>query len=312
MVAQSLSGVLGRMTDLAVASATHTFLGMIYGSYGSGKTTTAVGLAQNLIDPDKGERICYVDSAAGWVSLENIPSLKENMTRVDYTGYGDLPALADAMKRKVKQGGIDFGKFKVVIIDEIDSVADDTLDTYLRDKHGTKPGEQTPEAEGKDYKPMGDLVRQAVVNFERAGVHVILIAHDKVRKDHRNVEVTGPALSPQLKKGIINLLHVVAHATAEMKGTVKNPEYVRLVQAQPTMLVEAKTRIGGLAKVVKMDPFDFVEVVSNWVSPSGTMAEDLAAPEEQSDELAQDELPADGIPVADVEDDDAPAYIETD
>ena len=311
-MAQTLNNLLGRMTDLAVASVDRTLLALIYGSYGSGKTTTAVGLAQTLIDPEKDERILYVDSAAGWVSLDNIPSLKDNVTRIAFSEYGDLPVLADAVKTSKKLGGIDFGKFKVVIIDEIDSVADYTLDEYLREKHATRAGDQTPEAEGKDYKPMGDLVRQAVVNFQRIGIHVILIAHDKVRKDHRNVEVTGPALSPQLKKGIINLMHVVAHATSEMKGTAKEPMYVRLVQAQPTMLVEAKTRIGGLSKVVKMDPFDFVDIVSDWVSPSGSMAEDLSTPEEQISDLEIDELPTDGIPVADVEEDDAPAYSETD
>lgn len=309
---QNLSSIIGRMTDLAVAPVDRTLLAMVYGSYGSGKTTTSVGLAQTLIDSEAGERILYVDSAAGWVSLDNIPSLKDNVTRVAFNEYGDLPVLADAVKTKKKMGGIDFGKFKVVVIDEIDSIADGTLDEYLREKHGTRAGDQTPEAEGKDYKPMGDLVRQAVINFQRIGIHVILIAHDKVRKDHRNVEVTGPALSPQLKKGIINLMHVVAHATSEMKGTAKDPVYVRLIQAQPTMLVEAKTRIGGLSTVIKMDPFDFVDIVSDWVSPSGSMAEDLTAPEEQISELDIDELPTDGIPVADVEEDDAPAYSETD
>lgn len=308
-MATKLDDVLGRMDDLGEEAVDHTFIGMIYGSHGTAKTTLAMWLAQNLIS-DTG-RILLVDSADGWVSLDNAPALKESAYRVAFKGYGDLPALANAIDKKTKTKKLDFGLVEVVVIDEIDSIADDTLNVTVREKHGTRDGDQTPEVEGKDYKPMGDLIKQAVKEFQKAGVHVILIAHDKERKDHRNVTITGPSLSPQLKKGIMELMHVVAHTTSEIKGTAKEPVYSRQIQAQPTALVEAKTRIGALNKSVKMDHSDFIDAISSWVSPDGTMAEDLSSDEVQTADLEIDELPTDGIPVADVEDgDDEPAFVE--
>lgn len=306
----TVDNIMSRMDDLAEATVDHTFVGMIFGSHGTAKTTLATWLAQNLIEGD--ERIAFVDSADGWVSLENVPSLKESVTRLAYKGYGDLVALASAIDKKVKKGSIDFGKFRVVIIDEIDSIADDTLNVTVREKHGTRDGEQTPEVEGKDYKPMGDLIRQAIKNFQKAGVHLILVAHDKERKDHRNVTIVGPAISPMLKKSMMELMHVVAHTTVEIKGTPKEPVYSRQIQAQPTALVEGKTRIGALTTKVKMEHEEFIDAIMSWIAPGGSMAADLSQPEAQVDNLEPDEIPTDGIPAAELEDEaDEPAFVGT-
>ncbi len=82
--------------------------------------------------------------------------------------------------------------------------------------------------------------------------------------------------------------------------------YTRQVQSQPSMLVEAKSRIGGLP--FKTDFASFVSIVADWIA--GTqMEQDLINPE-PNPELVADEMPADGIPVADnTEEDDEPIII---
>ena len=84
-------------------------------------------------------------------------------------------------------------------------------------------------------------------------------------------------------------------------GTVT---YTRQVQSQPSALIEAKSRIGGLP--YKVDSVEFVGIVSGWVL-GNRMEQDLVKPESQ--ELVPDELPSDGIPVAD-NDDDEPIVVE--
>jgi hypothetical protein len=280
-----------------------TFLGMIFGPIGSGKTTLAMRVAQDLIG--EGEKIAFVDSAEGWVSLKNAPTLMDNAFRLPYTSYNDLPALADAIAKGVKG----FENIRVVVIDELDSVADDTLVTVVRERHNTPDSERLPEIEGKDYRPMGDLIAQAIARFQKAGVHLILVAHDKIRVDHRKVSITGPALSPQLKNKVAGLMHVIAYASAEVTGTAKEPQYNRTIQAQPTGLIEAKTRIGALRAGTKLTHEYFIDSIYDWVN-SGDMAGDLAEPEATYD-TEPDELPTDGIPAADVDEDDEPAFVES-
>ena len=146
----SINSLLSRMSDPAKQDIDRKCVTMLYGPPGGGKTTLAIGQAQQ-IRTDEG-LIAYVDSAEGWVSLDNAPSLKENVIRLPYQEKSDLFALAEGIKRK--QGKL--AKVEVVVIDELSSIADDILDSVVRERTSTPKGEALPEVEGKDYRPMGD------------------------------------------------------------------------------------------------------------------------------------------------------------
>lgn len=298
-MATSTADLLKRMTDLEHQDVEKTFRGMLYGPPGGGKTTLAAGLAQRLA---AGRRILYIDSAEGWVSLDNIPSLKSNMTHIQYRDYADLPALATALQKQVKG----FENFGVVVIDELSSICDDVLEVVVREKHGTRPEEPTPEVEGSDYKPMGDLIISAVKKFLSVpDLHVILVAHARTDTDRRKVTKTAPSISPKLRQSLNGLMHVTAHVTAEIGGIPTNPTYTRSVQPMLSALVEAKTRVGGLQ--IKMDFKNFVDSIGTWVE-SGQIQQDLAEAEGIT-ELAPDEIPTDGLPLVEGDIDDEPVFV---
>jgi hypothetical protein len=259
-----------------------------------------MGLAHKL---SNGGKVLYVDSADGWVSLENIPALLHNTVRIPFEEYGDLPSLASAL-RDSRKGALK--DVNVIVIDELSSIANDVLDTVLRQRLGTKDDEiPNITAEWSDYYPQKELIRKAVIQLhEVPDLHVILVAHAKEKIDHRKVKVQKPDFPDKLLGELQKLMHITAYCTAETGMVAGTVTYTRQVQSQPSALVEAKSRIGGLG--YKVDSIEFVNTVSDWVL-GARMENDLIKPEVQ--DLVPDELPTDGVPVAD-NDDDEPIVVE--
>lgn len=293
--------LLARMQALAEEQITSDFTGCFYGPIGAGKTTFVVALAQALAE---GERILYLDSSDGWVSLREFPSLLENVTRIRFQSLADITVLAEAIRKQSKG----FEGIKVVVIDEGSSIANEVLYDVVRDKNGVGKDDMLPDIEGKDYGPMGQLYMAALNRLHAIeGLHILIVAHDAQRKDHRNVEITYPDFSPKLRKEVMKLMHVVGYVSSQIKGAGAKTEYVREVQLQPTALIQAKARF---STPLKLDFPDTIEAIVDWVHGE-QFSSDVAGPEPQVD-AEEDELPTDGIPVADnpEDDDDEPAYTE--
>jgi archaellum biogenesis ATPase FlaH len=292
-----LDDLLGRMTDLGSDKISKNLMAMLYGKPGTGKTVLSVGLGKRIVK--KGQKVLYIDTKEGWVSLENHPKLLKDVVRMQYQSFNDLAVIADAIANK--QHGM--GKVGAVIIDEYSTASDMLLDDLFRNDIGAKSDEIPTQAlDVKLYKPMQDASRRALEMFQNlAGVHVILVAHEREVVDHRKVKVTKPGFSPKNNDSLQKLMHITAHVTNEIKGVGKNTTYERLVQSHPSALVDAKSRIGGLPLMTT--PEDFVDVIADWLSDDskGVTAEPKG--------LASDEMPDEGVPVSEeyVEDDE-PAY----
>jgi len=290
------------MQSMDLVEIDKTFIGMIYGKVGAGKTTLTQWLAQVLA---AGEPILYCDSADGWVSLQNTPDLMENTTRIAINEASELTVIANALKNRSKG----FEDFRVLVIDELSSLAEEILEDVVRDRSGTAKDELLPEIEGKDYGPQGQIIMSIVRNLKKVdNLHIILVAHSREKTDHRKVTTIYPQFPPLLGGNLQKLMHVTSYVTASVKERKGKTTYEREVQSQPTALILAKSRIGHMP--VTCDFETYVNVIADWVE--GDLAEE-GTPSEQDDaptELAADELPTDGIPVADTSEDDEPAYAD--
>lgn len=296
----STTDLLSRMSSMESEQADLLHRIMLYGPPGGGKTVLAMMTAQTI---KSDGNILYIDSKDGWVSLMDWPKLQVGVTRFPYKQYADLPALASAISKGTKG----FENYSVVVIDEESSIADQVLDTILRERLGTPPGDIPREnPDWTDYRPMGALIVKAVEAFMDAGVHVILISHSKTETDARKVIKTLPSDSAKLAGALQKLMHVTGYVSAEITGSAVEPVYKRTVQSQQTGLIAAKTRIGALRQAVKMEFWPFVQAIAAWGATGEVLAPDREA---EAVLLEPDEIPTDGLPVTDSGDDE-PIVVE--
>lgn len=292
----TLKQIMSRIQDMENEVISKTLFALLYGSYGTGKTTLIAGIAQQLMR-QFGGRTLYLDSAEGFASLDNLPKLKKGIDRIQVKDPKDLSVLADAMKSGKMKG------YTVLLLDEVDSWFEIILHEYVREVTGTLPTEDLPEIEGKHYAAPTQIMLNIINKFKSVdGLHIVMVAHDQQRGKEPKI-VTAPSLPPKLMKGINEKVHIVGLVEA----AISKDGYLRTVQVNPSKQVVAKTRIGGLP--VKIDFKDMPKIVGDWVG-SDEMEEALTHPEPDPEPVDDEEIEVEEPD--DLDEDDEAVEVEDD
>lgn len=289
----TLKQIMSRIQDMETEVISKTLFALLYGSYGTGKTTLIAGIAQSLMGIFGG-RTLYLDSAEGFASLDNLPRLKRGIDRIQVKDPKDLMTIASALKSGKLKG------YTVLLLDEVDSWFEIILHNYVRESTGTLPTEDLPEIEGKMYAAPTAAMLNIINTFKAVdGLHIIMVAHNQERGKEPRI-VTSPSLPPKLMKGINEKVHIVGLVEA----AISKDGYVRTVQVNPSKQVVAKTRIGGLP--VKIDFKNLPKIISDWVG-SDRMEDDLVNPEHDPDPVEEEDIEIeepDDLDVIEGDDDD--------
>jgi hypothetical protein len=238
-------------------TAVPTFKGMIYGVSGVGKTVHSLMIAQDITPPDK--EILYIDTAEGWVSLNNHQQLKDRVTRMRYVNLNQIEYLC----RGYKSDAPLITKFGTIVLDEASSAADLALDEVLKFRAGQDRTKDPDTPTQPDYNTTTNRVRKSYSELLTLhGVNVILVSHARKDKDNRNIEVVSPSFLPKLGQKIKQPLHLIA----QLSGNEIDNKYVRLLQVHPTRTIDAKCRIGNLEPQVEYPIF--INRLQGWLSGS--------------------------------------------
>ena len=167
---------------------------MFYGDNGSGKTKLGLEVAHDITPPDK--RILFVDTSAGYETLNNHPDLKHliapRLLVLPFEGETQLNALAKAISDKIQS----FATIGTVILDESSSMAQHYLDVVVEGRSRADKTKEEDKADWPDYNIAGNKWRKTIQKFERIqGVSLIEVAHQ--RSDiRRKIEFISPAFQP--------------------------------------------------------------------------------------------------------------------
>jgi len=215
-----------------------------------------MALAQAITPPDKS--ILYVDSAEGWVSLDNHKVLKNRTNYVKFQQFEIFEALAVA----VRDGVQPWNTIGTVVLDEHSSMAIDDLDEVVLFRSKTTVGKDPDTPVMPDYNTNTNRTRKYLADLiQLPQMNVILTAHQRSDKDNAQREKIGPNYLPKLSASIRGMLHLVAYMVADTDKEGKVT--IRQFQCHPTTRIVAKTRIGGLPPVTDLK--QLTSVVKQWL-----------------------------------------------
>lgn len=256
------------------------FKWLLYGKSGVGKTVEAMEVAQRITPPD--QRILFVDTGEGWVSLENHPQLKRRTDRMLYKGMSQFDTLVSAMQ----EGAEGFNNYGTVVFDEFSTSAKKFLHIVL---DATKVDYLTGAPEFKHWGIVSrNLERSVWKMLELKETHnLIFIAHEKTKEDQRTkINVTGPSFMESVEATVKENVHVVSRMTADVENRSGVPNYKRELQVHPTKMVIAKSRVGGLD--ILTSPAKFNQRAVDWMNTGNLVDEQEVVELESEKEVSGD------------------------
>lgn len=225
---------------------------MIYGNYGTGKTTLA-GTAANV---ESMRDVLVINAESGDLALtpfqdridtiqvteyKRMSQIKEFLTKhCKARDAGDIDKLRE-MESYLRGYEVETPKqYNTAIIDSLSEVEQYCMNQLLGITDTTKLDEEVQSAEWSEYKRNHSMIQRLVRAFRDLPMHVIFICGEQFNQDEAKRYKYSPALTGKLSKqvqGFMDMVGYLAIGNPKDDGTVPRRLYVL-----PTGKYDAKHR----------------------------------------------------------------------
>lgn len=229
---------------------------MLYGSYGQGKTTLAVRIAQAL-----GGRTALVTTDSAWTVVYKEPEeVLKTIDRIPYQGFSHVQAIAEAHDEDIAP----YNGYNTLIWDTVSTGNDQVLRNLVDQKNFGAKHQLDPLVEGwPHYRIAARLLRDTIIVLNKSKLNIIYIGHvrDPSENDKEKKRFAIRANMPQACYDVLaQEVNLIGWLHKEKRGS----RY--LIQTEGTLTEEAKSQIPTIPQTV-LEVEEIPKLITQWRNP---------------------------------------------
>lgn len=213
---------------------------LIYGTYGSGKTT----LAGSAAEVDVMRDVFMINAESGDLSLSEL-----DIDSVKVENYAVLSKVYEFLRQYCKARDTDDvnkmrelysrvsgevvdnpPRFRTVIMDTVTEIEAYCMNQLLGVTDATKLDDEVASAEWAEYKKNNTMMTRLVRNFRDLPMHVIIVASEQYNQDETKKYRYSPNLTGKLSKqvqGFFDMVGYLAVGSPNEQGEIPRRLYVQ-------------------------------------------------------------------------------------
>ena len=225
---------------------------MLYGDFGSGKTTLAGKIAHVI-----GGKVCLITTDSAWTVLHKEPELSKNIIRYPFEGFSQVRLMIEAHR----VGEPPFGEVKTFIWDTATTAVDRVLRNLVYGKPFPKE-QRDPSLEGyPHYRMVANLLKEVVDDFSNSDLNVIYTGHIRFPSD-ADKDKNKYAIRPNAPEAAYN---VIGQEVQLIGWLFRERDEQRKIRFNGTVQETAKSQISTIPeKTYLVDQIP--ELIHKWIN----------------------------------------------